>query len=115
MSNTSEIVLSVTVDENKVPKTIHWRAPEGGVPNDTETKAFLLSLWDSNQREALRIDLWNKNMMIDEMNDFFFQTLVALSETYKRATNQDKIGESMKAFAMELKIMMEEEAEKNQL
>ena len=30
----------------------------------------MLSFWDSTDKSALRIDLWTKDMMVDEMADF---------------------------------------------
>jgi gliding motility-associated protein GldC len=34
----------------------------------------------------MRIDLWTKEMPVDEMKIFFHQTLVAMSDTFHRAT-----------------------------
>ena len=76
MSNTttSEIKFLVNLDENRVPEKLTWTAQEGGV-NAEETKAVLLSIWDSKTKETLRIDLWTKDMPVDEMKLFFHQTL----------------------------------------
>ena len=75
MSETgSTIQLNVHLDEQKVPEKIFWQAAEGGIYNPTEAKAFMLSIWDLQESACLRIDLWTKKMMVDEMNDFFFQT-----------------------------------------
>ena len=56
-THTSEIKIQVTLDENRVPEALHWSAEDGGVTNE-EAKAMLLSMWDSGQKESLRIDLW---------------------------------------------------------
>jgi hypothetical protein len=32
------------------------------------------------EKAALRIDLWTKDMMVDEMADFFYQTLMTMAE-----------------------------------
>jgi len=37
-------------------------------------------------------------MPIDEMKLFFHQTLVAMSDTYMRATGDEKMSETMKDF-----------------
>jgi gliding motility-associated protein GldC len=47
----------------------------------------------------LRIDLWTKEMMVDEMTDFFYQTFVGMADTYKRATNNEEMSADIKAFA----------------
>ena len=99
MSNTttSEIKFLVNLDENRVPEKLTWTAQEGGV-NAEETKAILLSIWDSKAKETLRIDLWTKEMPVDEMKLFFHQTLVAMSETFNRATGDEKMTATMKDF-----------------
>ena len=99
MSNTttSEIKFLVNLDENRVPEKLTWTAQEGGV-NAEETKAVLLSIWDSKTKETLRIYLWTKDMPVDEMKLFFHQTLVAMSETFHRATGDEKMTATMKDF-----------------
>jgi len=96
-NHTSEIKIKVELDENKVPDTIHWTAKDGGV-NHEEAKAVLLSLWDSKAQETLRIDLWTKEMPVDEMKVFFHQTLVAMADTFERATDNTKMSETMRDF-----------------
>jgi gliding motility-associated protein GldC len=93
----SEIKINITLDENRVPEKMAWTANDGGVENE-ETKAMLLSVWDSKSKEALRIDLWTKDMPIDEMKQFFYQTLVTMADTYKRATADEKLADTMKDF-----------------
>ena len=66
--------------------------------NSEEAKAIMLAIWDSKTKESLRIDLWTKDMPVDEMKLFFHQTLVAMSDTYKRATGDEKMSETMKDF-----------------
>jgi len=98
MSNhTSEIKIKVALDENKVPETLQWSAPDGGIKNE-DSKAVLLSVWDHKSKEALRIDLWTKDMPLDEMQIFFHQTLSAMADTFQRATNDDKMSDTMRDF-----------------
>ena len=94
---TSEIKLNVELDENRVPEKLHWTAKDGGVQN-AEAKAIMLSVWDSKAQESLRIDLWTKDMPVDEMKVFFHQTLVAMSNTFHRATQDEKMSATMKDF-----------------
>lgn len=94
---TSEIKLTVELDENRVPEKIKWTAQDGGV-NEEEAKAMLLSIWDSNVQETLRIDLWTKDMPVDEMKVFFHQTLVAMADTFHRATEDEKMTATMRDF-----------------
>ncbi|NER12490.1 gliding motility protein GldC [Leptobacterium flavescens] len=96
-THTSDIKLTVELDENRVPEKLRWSAQDGGV-NDEEAKALLLSIWDSKQQETLRIDLWTKDMPVDEMKLFFHQTLVTMSDTFYRATQDEKMTATMKDF-----------------
>lgn len=93
----SKIELHVELDENRIPEKLNWTAQDGGVDNQ-EAKAMLLSVWDSNAKETLRIDLWTKDMPVDEMKQFFHQTLVAMSDTFNRATQDEKMTATMKDF-----------------
>jgi len=95
--HTSEITLTVGLDENRVPETLNWSAQDGGVDNE-EAKAMLLSVWDSKNKESLKIDLWTKDMPVDEMKIFFHQTLVSLSDTFMKATQDEKMTAQMKDF-----------------
>lgn len=99
MSNkiTSEIKFVVELDENRVPDKLTWTAQDGGVELE-EAKAMLLSIWDSNAKETLRIDLWTKDMPVDEMKIFFHQTLVAMANTFERATQDEKMASTMRDF-----------------
>ena len=95
--HTSKIVLEVSLDENRVPESLNWTADDGGIHNE-EAKAMLLSVWDSKNKESLKIDLWTKDMPVDEMKIFFHQTLVAMSDTFMKATQDEKMTATMKDF-----------------
>jgi len=94
---TSEIKFLVELDQNRVPEKLTWTAQDGGVDAE-EAKAMMLSIWDSKAKETLRIDLWTKDMPVDEMKQFFHQTLVAMADTFERATNDEKMTATMKDF-----------------
>ena len=98
--DSSEIVLRV-VRSGDVVEAITWRADEAPEPEEQEAKAFVLALWDAKQRSALRIDLWTKDMTIDDMNDFFFQTLMTMADTYANATTFGPLAGEIKVFAQE--------------
>ncbi|WP_339888270.1 gliding motility protein GldC [uncultured Flavobacterium sp.] len=93
----SEIKFLVELDENKIPEKLRWTAQDGGVELE-ETKAIMLAIWDNKTKESLRIDLWTKDMPVDEMKQFFHQTLVAMADTYNRATADEKMTATMKDF-----------------
>ena len=94
---TSDIKITVGLDENNVPDKLLWTAQDGGIEQE-EAKAMLLSVWDSKAKETLRIDLWTKDMPVDEMKQFFHQTLVAMADTFQRATADEKMSDTMRDF-----------------
>ncbi len=95
----SSIIIDVFTDENKVPEAISWNATDTANENAQKAKAMMLSFWDGAEKTALRIDLWTKDMMIDEMADFFYQTMMTMADTYGRATNHKEMVSEMKKFA----------------
>lgn len=97
VAHTSEIRLKVGLDENRVPEELTWSAEDGGVNNE-EAKAMLLSVWDSKNKESLKIDLWTKDMPVEEMKLFIHQTLLTMSDTFMRATQDEKMTATMKDF-----------------
>jgi gliding motility-associated protein GldC len=94
---TSDIRLSVQLDENNVPDRIDWEAEDGGVRSSS--KAVLLALWDEQEKNTMRIDLWTKEMTVDEMKAFFHQNLLTLADTFDRATGEARMAAQMRDFA----------------
>ena len=89
-NNTSEIKINVQLDENRIPEKLSWAAVEGGVELE-EAKAFMLSVWNSDEKSTKCIELWTKDMSMDEMKIFFHQTLLSMTETFQRATGDEKM------------------------
>jgi gliding motility-associated protein GldC len=99
--NKSTITIDVELDENRVPEGIVWNATDATSGKPQKSKAMMLSFWDGEDKAALRIDLWTKTMMVDEMADFFYQTMMTMADTYGRATNHADIVNDMKKSAQE--------------
>ena len=87
------------MDEDRVPVSINWNASDTSVERAQKAKAMMLSFWDGSEKSALRIDLWTKDMMVDEMADFFYQTMMTMADSYGRATKQGETVDEMKKFA----------------
>ncbi len=98
IKHTSDVNFKIHLDENKVPEKLEWTAEEGGVSTE-ETKAIFISVWDSKKKETLKMDLWTKDMPLDEMKQFFHQTLLSMSDTFHRATSDDKMTAAIRDFA----------------
>jgi gliding motility-associated protein GldC len=98
MSKSSEINFNVTLDENQVPEKISWLATDAGMETQLDSKAIMISVYDTDSEETLRMDLWTKEMRVDEMKRFFHQTIVSMADTLQRATNEDKMAADMREF-----------------
>lgn len=97
VKHTSKIEFKVGLDENKVPEEMNWTAADGGITNE-ETKALMISVWDSKEKDTLRMDLWTKDMPMDEMKQFYHQTLLSMADSFERATNDTKMSATMRDF-----------------
>ena len=95
----SEIKFTVSLDDENVPYAIDWDATDAGEPKKP-TKAIMLSMWDPEEKGALRIDLWTKEMTVEEMNHFFYQTFMTMADTYERATQNKEVSVMMKEFTI---------------
>jgi gliding motility-associated protein GldC len=97
----SSINIDVVLDEDRVPEQISWSASDTTAEVANKAKAMMISFWDGADKTALRIDLWTKDMMVDEMADFFYQTFMTMAETFQRATQDTVLVSDMKSYAKE--------------
>jgi gliding motility-associated protein GldC len=99
--NQSTIKIDVLLDPNKIPEQINWSATDSSTATAQKAKAMCIAFWDGADKTAMRIDLWTKDMMVDEMVDFYYQMFMTMADTFKRATQQEEIAGDMKKFAKE--------------
>jgi gliding motility-associated protein GldC len=93
----SKVIFEVGLDENRIPEQINWEADDAGVKNEP-AEAIMISVWNDQNKETLRMDLWTKEMKLYEMRVFFYQTLKSMADVYRRATNDDKMADTMLDF-----------------
>lgn len=96
---TSEIKFTVSLDENNLPVKIDWNASDAN--EESSCKAMMVQLWDANENNTLRIDLWTKDMLVDEMKQFYHQCLLSMADTFERATNEVDTAKELRAFAQQ--------------
>jgi gliding motility-associated protein GldC len=109
----SSIQIDVTLDAQNLPETITWQTSDN--PGEVnETKTFALSFWDEKEFGIRRIDLWTKDMFVLEMKQFFLQTMGAMNDTLRSATNdEDWYQEVEKTIQNLARMLQKEEAESN--
>lgn len=100
----SEIKFTITLDGNKLPEKIDWSASDA--KKESTSKAVMIALWDTEEKNTLRIDLWTKDMMVDEMKQFYHQNLLSMADTFERATGEVQAAMAMRNFAQEFGVRM---------
>jgi gliding motility-associated protein GldC len=87
----------IELDENQLPLNIEMHASDGAA-SEQEIKALMISAWAAKTKETLRIDLWTKDMPVDEMFIMYHQTMVGMASTLERATGHAKLAEALRDY-----------------
>ena len=85
ISKQSEIKIKVDLNANNLPIQMNWSASDGGIENQNAS-AFLLSIWNPEEKNTMKIDLWTREMTIEEMKQFFHQSLLTMADSFEKAT-----------------------------
>ena len=93
----SKISFEIELDKNNLPQTISLNTDDGQFSN-VKVKSLLISAWDTKTKETLRIDLWTKEMMVNEMMIMYHQTLTSMANSLERATNEDKLAGALRDY-----------------
>jgi gliding motility-associated protein GldC len=104
---TAEIKLTIELDDNNVPEKITWESTDAQNKEALPVKSMMLSLWDHNYKNTLRIDLWTKDMPVDEMKRFFYETLQTMGDSFLRATGETNIVEDLRDYCAHFADKME--------
>lgn len=99
MSRTSKINFTIQLDDKKMPEKIEWQADDADFTGIKEAKTMMLSLWDKEDKVTLGIDLWTKDMLVDDMNLHFYQMILKLGDTYRKATSNPETTKMFDEFA----------------
>ena len=109
---TSEIRLKIELDEDDVPEKLLWEAQDNGAVGLEETKAFNLSIWDHNYKDTLRIDLWAKDMPVQEMKRFYVDIIGGMANSIQSATDDEYMATEMNDLCERLVEHLKKESEK---
>jgi gliding motility-associated protein GldC len=94
----SEINFSIELDNNNVPEKIQWDATDKPDPGLSDTKAISVALWDHKQKNTLRIDLWTKDMPVNEMKRFYIECLGGIAQSSLSATGDEFMASEINAL-----------------
>jgi gliding motility-associated protein GldC len=95
----SEIKFKIKLDGEKIPESITWSASDSGIDGVKQCHATMMSIWDPKENTTLRIDLWTKDMLVDDMKRFFYENFLSMADTYMRATNDEESATEIRKFA----------------
>jgi gliding motility-associated protein GldC len=97
----NKIQIEVKTDENHIPVEINWSAENEQI-NKRTAKAMALAMWDEKNAALMNMDLWTKDMNVEEMRHFVCQTMMTLADTFERATSDKAHAEAIRGFTTEL-------------
>jgi len=106
MKSSSEINFKIHLDENQLPEKINWTAEGSEKSGANTSKSIMLALWDELENNTLRIDLWTKDMMVDEMKKFTCQNIITLADAFERSTGEKEAAEEIREFGKNLAIKL---------
>jgi gliding motility-associated protein GldC len=90
----SEINFKIELDDSNIPETIQWDATDkpGGIH---QTKAITIGIWDDVEKNTMRLDLWTKDMPIQEMKMFYIDALSGMAQSILSATGDENMANSI--------------------
>lgn len=98
----STISFTVELDNNNVPEKILWDATDKPDQGLSETKSISIALWDHLQKNTLRIDLWAKDMPVEEMKRFYVDCLGGLAQSMLSSTGDEVMANETNALCEKL-------------
>ena len=93
------LTVDVAMDENMIPEEIVGKSNDEKNASEETASAALIYFWHKTQNETFNLDLWTKEMSVEEMNKMMFQMIMTIANTYERATSEDQIALAMRDFA----------------
>lgn len=94
----STINFTIELDQNNIPDKIFWDATDKPDPGLSETKSISVALWDHIQKNTLRIDLWAKDMPVDDMKRFHIECLGGIAQSILSSTKDELMANEINAL-----------------
>lgn len=110
----SRIQFEIELDEQNVPENIFWNATDKADDGLDQTKSISIALWDHFQKNTMRIDLWTKDMPIDEQKRFYVDCIGGLAQSILSATGDEFMANEMNQLCERFIKHLKEEEKKQQ-
>ena len=108
----SKINFNVTLDDQHVPEKISWEATDKPSDGPESTNAIAISLWDQKQKNTMRMDLWTKDMTVDEMKMFYVDSIGGMAQSLEDATGDSSMAQYIRDLCSKLVTHIETTREK---
>ena len=98
----------VELDENNLPNSIKM-LEEKASNSSIDLKALMIAGWDAKRKETLRVDIWTKDMPVNDMFIMYHQNMMGMATSLEKSTGQNKLANALRDycdfFAKEPKIL----------
>lgn len=98
----SDVNFTVELDQNNIPEKIFWEATDKPDPGLSETKSLSVAIWDHTQKNTLRIDLWTKDMPVEDMKRFHVECLGGIAQSILTSTQDEFMSNEVNALCERL-------------
>ena len=87
----------VTLDENNLPEGIDMLGDEVD-DSSLNFKALMIAAWDSKKKETLRVDIWTKDMPVNDMFILYHQNMMGMATSLEKSTGEGKLAEGLRDY-----------------
>ena len=92
-----KLTFEIELDENHLPVNIEMISSDGAA-NEKNIKTLMISAWAAQTKEALRIDLWTKDMPVHDMFIMYHQTMTGMATSLEKATGHEKLAGALRDY-----------------
>ena len=87
----------VEIDENNLPNNIKMIGEE---TNNAAImlKALMVAAWDASKKETLRVDIWTKDMPVNDMFILYHQNLMGMATSLEKSTGEEKLAQALRDY-----------------
>lgn len=87
----------VEIDENNLPNNIKMIGEE---TKNTAImlKALMVAAWDASKKETLRVDIWTKDMPVNDMFILYHQNLMGMATSLEKSTGEEKLAQALRDY-----------------
>lgn len=108
----SKIEFEIELDDQNIPEKMFWNATDKEDDGIDQTKSISISLWDHLNKNTMRIDLWTKDMSVDEQKRFYVDCIGGLAQSILTATGDEYMASEMEKLCENFIRHIQEEERK---